>query len=373
MSQITLQPGEALPSAAPATAVAPLETTAPAKANTRSLALDVLRGLTVALMLVVNNTVGNPHPQFTHADWGGGINLADLVFPWFLFCSGAAIPLARRSGGWVWKAFKRAFWLFALGCLVVSVVAKAPIFSLGVLQLIALAGLVATLLQPLPWRARVGIAFALLVAYWAFILLTPVANVGVGVFDEDQNAVRQINSFLEPLGLRGLPSVVPTAALVMIGALVTELIRASSSVKDRVLRLTALGAGLTALGWLWNFSLEFNKPTWTPSYVVFSCGLATLLLALFAALEDRAWFKALVQPLVIFGSNALLFYILPIIVKVSVFQTWQWGGSSLQGVAITRLEEVSPVWGDTLYTAAYVVLWWGVAWIAYRKRWFFKV
>ena len=101
------------------------------KASSRSLALDALRGLTVALMLVVNNTVGNPHPQLTHADWGGGVNVADLVFPWFLFCSGAAIPLARRESAWVWKAVRRALWLFLLGCLVVSTVSKAPVFSLG--------------------------------------------------------------------------------------------------------------------------------------------------------------------------------------------------------------------------------------------------
>ena len=337
------------------------------------MALDALRGLTVALMLVVNNTVGNPHPQLTHADWGGGVNLADLVFPWFLFCSGAAIPLARRDGAWVWKAVRRALWLFALGCLVVSTVAKAPVFSLGVLQLIALAGLVAAINQPLPWRWRAGIALGLLIAYWAFILLTPISNIGVGVFNEDQNAVRQFNPLLEPLGLRGLPSVVPTAALVMIGALVTELIRCATSLKARALHLLGLGAALTALGWVWNLSLEFNKPTWTPSYVVFCCGLATLALALFCSLEGQPWFRALCAPLVVFGSNALLVYILPILVKVSVFQTWQLGGASLQQGAISSLEALSPAWGDTLYTMLYVLLWWAVAWIAHRQKWFFKV
>ena len=343
------------------------------KTPSRSLALDALRGLTVALMLIVNNTIGNPHPQLTHADWGGGVNIADLVFPWFLFCSGAAIPLARRDGAWVWKAVRRALWLFALGCLVVSTVAKAPVFSLGVLQLIALAGLVAAISQPLPWRWRVGIALGLLIAYWAFILLTPISNIGVGVFNEDQNAVRQFNTLLEPLGLRGLPSVVPTAALVMIGALVTELIRRATSLKARALHLLGLGAALTSLGWVWNLSLEFNKPTWTPSYVVFCCGLATLALALFCSLEGQPWFRALCSPLVIFGSNALLAYILPILVKVSVFQTWQLGGVSLQQGAISSLEALSPAWGDTLYTVLYVLLWWAVAWIAHRQKWFFKV
>ncbi len=343
------------------------------KSSSRSLALDGLRGLTVALMLVVNNTVGSPHPQLTHAEWGGGVNLADIVFPWFLFCSGAAIPLARREGAWVWKAVRRALWLFLLGCLVVSTVSQQPVFSLGVLQLIALAGLIAALLQPLPWHWRAGIALGLLVAYWAFILLTPISNIGVGVFNEDQNAVRQFNTILEPLGLRGLPSVIPTAALVMIGALVTELIRSTSNLKTRALYLLGLGLALTALGWVWNLSLEFNKPTWTPSYVVFSCGLATLALALFSSLEEQPWFRALCTPLVVFGSNALLAYILPILVKIYIFQTWQLGGISLQQGAIFSLEAASPLWGDTLYAVLYVLLWWFAAWIAYRQKWFFKV
>jgi predicted acyltransferase len=343
------------------------------KSSSRSLALDALRGLTVALMLVVNNTVGNPHPQLTHADWGGGINIADLVFPWFLFCSGAALPLARRGPQWIWKAVRRALWLFALGCLVVSTVAKAPVFSLGVLQLIALAGLVAALAQPLPWRWRAGIALALLIGYWAFILLTPISSIGVRVFDEDQNAVRQFNTLLEPLGLRGLPSVIPTAALVMIGALVTELIRTTPILRTQALRLLGLGAVLTALGWVWNLSLEFNKPTWTPSYVVFSCGLATLLLALLSSFEGQLWFRTICTPLLVFGSNALLAYIVPILVKVGVFQTWQLGGLSLQKGAISSLEAFSPLWGDTLYTVLYVLMWWMVAWVAYRQKWFFKV
>jgi predicted acyltransferase len=342
--------------------------------KTRALTLDALRGLTVLLMLIVNNTVGTPHPQLTHAEWGGGVNLADLVFPWFLFCSGAAIPLARRQGNWVLKAFTRAFWLFVLGCLVVSAVARAPIFSLGVLQLIALAGLVAALLQPLlRWQARVGIVAVLLIAYWAVILLTPIPNVGVGIFDEDQNAIRHINSFLEPIGLRGLPSVIPTAALVMIGALMTELLRGAKNTRDGVLKLLGVGGALSLLGWGWNFSLEFNKPAWTPSYVVFACGLATLVMALFRSLEGYGWFRAACAPFVVFGSNALLAYILPILVKVSVFQTWQLGGQSLQARAISGLEALSPAWGDTLYTVFYVLLWWCVALIAYRKKWFFKV
>ena len=95
--------------------------------TSRSLALDVFRGITVALMLLVNNVAldtATPAPLL-HAPWGGGVRLADLVFPWFLFATGLSIPFAfsglqRRKPGfasWAWKGMQRACWLFALGCL----------------------------------------------------------------------------------------------------------------------------------------------------------------------------------------------------------------------------------------------------------------
>lgn len=363
MSQIALE--------APVIAVEAAPVAAPARVSSRAVSLDVLRGLTVCLMLVVNNTVGNPNPQLTHAEWGGGLNLADLVFPWFLFCSGAALPFGKTHS--LKRILTRAAWLFTLGCLLVSTVEQSPIFSLGVLQLIALAGLCAAALQPLPWKARIGIAAGLLVGYWALVLLTPIPNVGMGVFDEDKNAIRHLNSFLEPLGLRGLPSVIPTTALMMIGALITQLLRASSDLRARFVNLLLAGLSLTALGLLWNLSLEFNKPTWTPSYVVYSAGLATLLLAVFQWLEPQRWFRWLSAPLVIFGSNALLAYVVPILVKVNILQAWQLGGVTLQQAAINGLRGFSPQWGAPLYTTLYVLIWWGVAWFAYRKGWFFKV
>lgn len=140
----------------------------------RLVSLDAFRGLTIALMLLVNNTaLDTATPiQLTHAPWNGGIRLADLVFPWFLFCVGVAIPFASASfakrGLPVWrydlKALSRAVLLILLGCLIDSSLAKHPILDLGVLQIIGLAYLVGALLYELPSLRRGLLAALFLVA-----------------------------------------------------------------------------------------------------------------------------------------------------------------------------------------------------------------
>ena len=229
----------------------------------RSMALDVFRGITVALMLLVNNiALDDATPaMLLHAPWGGGVRLADLVFPWFLFATGLSIPFAfaslqRRKPGfanWVWKVVQRAFWLVALGCLVTSAVAREVVISLGVLQLIGLAFLVAALLQPMPARWRLSSTAVLLVGYWAALRFLPVPGAAIGTFEESQNLVRHLNTtYFEPIGLRGLPSVIPTAALVMIASWVGELTRGSGRTRFKVLGLIAIGATLAAAGLLWD-------------------------------------------------------------------------------------------------------------------------
>ena len=57
--------------------------------NKRLLSLDVLRGITVAGMILVNNTgkCGYNFDAFAHAKWDG-FSPADLVFPMFMFLMG---------------------------------------------------------------------------------------------------------------------------------------------------------------------------------------------------------------------------------------------------------------------------------------------
>lgn len=358
---------------------------------TRLLSLDAFRGLTIALMLLVNNTaVDYATPaQLTHAPWNGGIRLADYVFPWFLFCVGAAIPYSwasfRRTGLPTWKydlkALRRAALLVLLGCIIDSSISKRPLFDLGVLQLIGLAYLVGAVLYALPKYGRLAAAGALLVGYWALIKFVPIPGVGAGVFEEQQNIILHINrTYLANYNLSGLLSVMPTAAMVLIATAIGDLL------KDQRIRhaakfdyLTISGLVMIVAGSLWHLNLPFNKPFWTPSYILFTAGAATVVLGLFYLIVDAKSWRWWAFPLLVFGSNAIVAYVAPIIVKIHVLQEWSVPTAGGKWITIQQwaLNESSQalgrVPGGWLYTAVYIVAWWLILWVLYRKKMFLKI
>jgi predicted acyltransferase len=349
-------------------------------AQNRLLALDALRGLTVLLMLLVNNmAIGEATPeQLMHAPFGG-VSLADLVFPWFLFCMGASIPYSASSfarlGLPAWRFYARVLGrsalLFGLGLFLTSSLAHAPVWALDVLQLIALAYLVAAVLYRLaPPVGALLLGGVLLMGYWATIRFVPVPGVGPGIFEEDRNLLLYLNrTYLEPLGLRGLLSVVPTAALAILGATASQILRSG-----REGALLLLGGLEVAAGYAWSLELPFSKAYWTPPYILLSAGLATLLLTGFYLLFDRKGWRLGAWPLIIPGSNALLAYLAPILLKVWILQGWQLGEKSLQQAWLSWLVgRWGTVGGGWLYTLGYILAWWLVlAWL-YRRRIFLRV
>ncbi len=369
------------------------EVPTPKTASIRLLALDGLRGLTVILMLLVNNVAldAATPDQLTHAPFGG-VNLADLVFPWFLFCMGAAIPYSAASfarqglptGARVWRIFTRSAWLFGFGLFLTSALAHAPVFALGVLQLIALAYFVAALIYLTSSRPAylLGIAALLLVGYWAAIRLVPLPGVGPGIFEEDRNLLLHINhTYLEPLGLRGLLSVIPTAALALLGAVVAQILQRASSrpqpprlLQNPLVQLLGLGGLLSVVGYVWSLDLPFSKTFWTSPYILLSAGLATLLIGVFYVIFDLKGWRGLALPFTVPGSNALLAYLAPILFKIWILQGWNIGKLSLQQIWLNWHVRLSgPVLGGWAYTLLYIALWWVVLWWFGRKRWFLRV
>jgi len=248
----------------------------------RVISLDAFRGLAVLGMLLVNEkTFGPATPrQLTHAGWAGGVHLADMVFPWFLFIVGVAIPYAavsRRGGAakshcYYLGVMRRTAILVLLGCLINSSYARHPVFDFGVLQLLGFAYLLAALLYELPRSARQGAAAALLIGYWALLRFLP-AGAGAGLFTEARNAARFLNEmYLSKMQLEGALNVLPTAALALIGTTFGVVLRSALPPERKVRRVLVAGLALVALGWLWHYDLPFNKPLWTPSYVAFAAG-----------------------------------------------------------------------------------------------------
>ena len=350
----------------------------------RSRALDALRGLTVLLMLLVNNVSLDylTPKELQHAPWGGGITVADWVFPWFLFCAGVSLPLSyassRKKGksyrDWAFKAVTRAILLLLIGSFLESVLLNTPYLGLGVLQLIGFAGLSAALLVPLSLGWRLGTALVLLVGYqYALLHLGWNAHVP-GTFEEGRNLVAALNNSLSAYGLRGLPSLVPTTALLILASCVGEILRSSKTYFEKALRLLLSGSLMLLLGWALGQALEFNKAVWTPSYILFTGGLATVFLAALVLGVDALKTKLLPFPLLVLGSNALLAYILPILGKSWVLEQWTIGGQTLSGRWLGALvDEWGRAGGGWIFTWGFIAFWWAVIAYCNKRGWFLSV
>jgi predicted acyltransferase len=361
----------------------------------RLVSLDAFRGLTILGMLLVNNVAlgGKTPPPLVHADWSGAVHFADLVFPWFLFIAGVAVPYsaasARRKHLPTWqfdvKAASRGAILVLLGCLIDSALARRPVFDLGVLQLIGLAYTVTVLVGGLlPLRGRLLLSALLLVAHSAFLRLGSISGLPPGRFGPNDNVIDAINNtYLAPYNLKGLLSVIPATALMLIGTAAGDLIRRKKiTPMAKVGVLTICGAGLIAAGWLWSHDLPMNKPLWTAPYILYTAGWGCIVLGAMYLLIDvlpGRWAAVAAFPLVVAGTNAIAAYVAPILTKALVLRNVHVasaGGRALDGEqALIRWfhDHAGPVNGGWLYTFAYITGWWLVLLFLYRKQWFLKV
>ena len=361
----------------------------------RLAALDAFRGLTIFLMLLVNNiALDSATPDgLKHGEWSGQVHIADIVFPWFLLATGIAVPFAvashrKRGSSWLGyygKALKRTASLIALGILVDSVIAHHFAPGLGVLQIIGLAYFVAALLSPLAARWRILAAAALLAGHTYLLLTWHVAGISPGRITETANAVDFFNEvYLVSWNLKGLISVIPTAAMVLIGSVVGDIFRNKEWSLIRHAGVAALVGGLcTGLGVIMGDVLPMNKPLWTGSYILFTAGIGITLIAVLHLLIDSTKDgQKGAFPLVVFGSNAITAYVLPIVVKITVLQNTAIGRflhlsrehptieSVLQGASFHTFGRLNGGW---VYTFGYLAAVWAILYILYRKQWFLRV
>lgn len=331
----------------------------------RNPALDAFRGLTVLLMLLVNNLPPGAPSWMGHGLFGHSYYLADWVFPWFLLAMGAAIPLSRRSflrrglPGWRYEVrlLRRALLLFLLGLGLTSLQVGRPVFALDVLQLIALAYLWAAWLYDLPPLRRLLLALLFLLGYGAALLLVPVPGVGAGVYREDANLPLHLNrTYLAPLGLRGLPSAVPTGGFALLATFLGEAL-----LEGRRGRILALGLWGLLLGLLGQSLLPPDKTYWTPPYLFLALGVGAFLLLLLEGLPP--WAQVPLRPL---GANPLLAYILPLALKLTLLK-------APLAALLALLTARFGVLGGWAWTAGYILGWWLVFFGFYRWRFFFRL
>jgi predicted acyltransferase len=292
-------------------------------------------------MILVNNP-GNWSSVFeslTHAGWDG-CTLADLVFPFFIFILGAAMPFAfgrrverghQRLDLYL-RIARRSGWLIGLG-LVLNVVAALPsVASLripGVLQRIGLVYLIAApiVINVRPaWRAVTLVV--LLVGHWALLTLVPFGGAAAGLtqshnlsgfIDKAVFGRHLLTATGDPEGLLGT---IPAVGSALLGSLAGDWLRRDHFESARAGGL--LIGGLVALlaGSIWAYALPLNKSLWTGSFVLFTGGLAALIMACCYVVldlrDDRSW----ARPFLWLGFNPLVIYFLAELLDHTLDQPW---------------------------------------------------
>lgn len=386
--------------------------------NQRILALDILRGITIAGMILVNNPGSWSHiyAPLRHAEWNG-LTPTDLVFPFFMFIMGistyislqkyqfafgrrAALKIARRTLiifligmaiGWFsrccyyWASapeelsFGQNFWA--------SVWTFDRMRILGVMQRLALSYCATSLLaltvshRLIPW-----IITAILVGYGLLLLLSN------GFVYGPENILSVVDrTLLTPAHMykdhgidpEGLLSTLPSIAHVLLGFWVGRMLFGPEAKREQgetlqeagdvhgplMVKLFLMGAVLTFTGLLLSYGCPINKKVWSPTFVLTTCGLACSLLGVLVWVIDvkqqRRWSLFFES----FGVNPLFMYVLGGVLSILL------GSTGLHGWLYG--EVLRPLLGDTTGSLAYALLFvalcWSIGYQLYKRRIYVKI
>lgn len=355
----------------------------------RLVSLDVFRGITMAAMVVVNNPGdwGHVYAPLLHAPWDGWTP-TDLIFPFFLFIVGVSITLSKRSGS-TGSILKRAAIIFGVGLFL----SGYPRFDVatwripGVLQRIAICYAAAALLYARTRRASViaGVAAALMLVYWAAMMLVPVPGGPAGDLSPEGNLGAFIDRALMNGHLwkpgwdpEGLLSTVPAIATTLLGVLAGLWIGSSVAAPRKAALLALAGAAGIGIGYAWDVVFPINKSLWTSSYVMFSAGAAALFLALCYWVIDVRGYRWWTAPFVILGANALALYALAALLSSTLSSITVTAGdgravSLLHLIYVSAFEPLAPPKNASLLYALanLAVLFLILLWM-YRRRIFLR-
>lgn len=368
------------------------------KTTQRYLALDVLRGMTVALMILVNTPGSWSHvyAPLLHAKWHG-CTPTDLVFPFFLFVVGASMffsfskynnALNTES---LLKIGKRTLLIFAIGLFLNSFPQWTTDYSklriLGVLQRIALAyGIAAVIVLASPKKYLPYIGGGILLLYWGLLYSLggsdPYSLEGnvTSIIDKailgESHLYKGFGIPFDPEGLFGTISAVGT---VIFGYLIGSLVKDTEK-KMVPQKLILVGVASVIAGLIWSLVLPINKPIWTSSYVLYTAGWASLVLALLIWVIDLKGFTKWTSFFVVFGMNPLFIFalsglwakILGRLVKIAGPD-----GSTISGSSWLYSHVFEPFAGDIngslLFAISHVVFFWMIGYVLYKKKIFIKV
>jgi predicted acyltransferase len=391
----------------------------------RLLSLDVFRGLTVAGMLLVNDpgTWSAIFPPLEHAEWNGWTP-TDLIFPFFLFIVGITTHLslsARRGRGdddsaMVKQILRRGLIIYLLGFAMamfpfyqwgnIDTIPNAGAWDrilfriehvriLGVLPRIAIVYVCAALLTlRTTVKQQIVIIAGLLFGYWFAMTLIPVPGENVVgallLHTKDRNLAAYLDRAI--LGTNhtwigsvtfdpeGPMSTIPAIGTAMLGVLAGRWIaQRDKQLLERIAGLFAMGSVGMMLGLMWNWSFPINKNLWTSSYVIFTAGMACVALATIMWIVDYCSVKWWTKPFVVFGVNPIVAFVGSGVLARLIYTLWHvnYNGKSV-AVQDAIYQSVFLPWlpprvASLAFAITFVLLWYGILTVLYRRNIILKV
>lgn len=390
----------------------PIAEEKPAKIRLGSL--DVMRGL-VMFLLLADGEIGHAgvlsalfaaidQPwaqalchQLRYSQWGDAIHVKDLIRPLFIFVVGVAMPyafgnrlrLGETKRRLYLHVFQRTGILFFLGTIAGGHLlrldpSKFYLFN-NVLEEIAIGYLVASLVI-LNFRVRGQLAAlaALLLGYWALILLAPVPGHGAGLLTPHVNFPRYVDDVvlgdLRPAKwtftwIVSLP--MASSCIVLLGALAGQLLKSAKNPWAKVGWLSAAALGYLVLSLVWSRWYQMIVAVTTGSWVLFVGAVGSAILALLYLIIDIGGFRKWAFFFVVIGSNSIAVYM-----AAHLFDFRNIGNIFVKGW--TTNQNVGVVgglsgwlgpgpWSNFVEAlAAFIVIWLILYWM-YRKKTFIRV
>lgn len=362
----------------------------------RYIALDVFRGLTICLMILVNTPGDNQHiyAPLQHANWNG-FTLADLVFPSFLFAVGNALCFAvqkwetMKQAQVLAKIFKRTGLLFLLGFLLYwfpfvkftggHIVVKpfGETRVLGILQRIALCYcLAALLIYYLKAKGAFIVSAIVLIAYQLILLtfgepgheLSMTGNAGTRLDLWLLGANHMNHGEAVPFEPEGLLGTLPAITNVVAGYLAGRFIQQTGKTLKMLTRLSMAGCGLVALALCWDLAFPINKNLWSSSFVLLTVGLDCIMLAAIIYVIDFRRKTGFAYFFEVFGKNALFIYLLSEMVAIMM------RGVHVYGRIYEHIFKFAGIYlGSLLFATWFMFMCWLAGWFLHKRKIYLRV
>lgn len=374
----------------------------------RLLALDVLRGITIAGMIMVNNpgSWSYVYAPLQHAPWIG-LTPTDLVFPFFMFIMGISTYISLRKYNFEFshsaalKILKRTVVIFAIGlgiawfsllCRTGDFFPFAHIRILGVMQRLALCYGATAIIALVMKHKYIPYLIAFLLVGYFIILVT-----GNGFAYNDTNILSIVDRAVlgeahmykdNGIDPEGVLSTIPSIAHVLIGFCVGKLLLSVqpdstansrlSTLNSQLIKLFLVGTILTFAGFLLSYGCPISKKIWSPTFAIVTCGLASSFLALLVWIIDVKGYTKWSRFFESFGVNPLFIYVTGAVLSILLGSiTFTYGGETISLHGYIYNIVLRPLLGDypgsLVFALLFVTLNWCIGYILYKKKIYIKI